>query len=75
MLHYFCKNNNFRAQKPKFIPKINVPCFCNNYIVCTIILDPKVLQRSLLGYMGLIHWSISRRDIKSEMGSLANVLT
>jgi hypothetical protein len=34
-----------RAQKPKLIPKINIPYFWNNYIVCIIILNPKVPKR------------------------------
>ncbi len=34
-----------RAQKPKLIPQKNVPYFWNNYIVCIIILNPKVPKR------------------------------
>jgi hypothetical protein len=36
---------NIIVVEPKnqnWYPKLNVPCFWNNYIVCVIILDPKV---------------------------------
>jgi len=42
--------------------KLNVPCFWNNYIVCTIILNPKVPQRVVIvmcfhPLMSLVHFA------------------
>jgi len=49
MLHniIFVKIIICKAQKLDLLPKLNKPCFWNNYIVCTIILDPKMPQRGV----------------------------
>jgi hypothetical protein len=37
-----------RPKNQNWYLKLNVPCFWNNYAICTIILDPKMPQRESL---------------------------